>query len=58
MKKEGVWAVIFRRSVIWLAVMTALNLLAHLFAGTGLSWIVLPLAALSLALGMMATARS
>lgn len=56
MKKEGVWAVIFRRSVFWLAVMTPLNLLAHLFAGTGLPWVVLPLVALSLTLGMMAMA--
>ena len=52
--KSGIWSLIARRTVFWLAIMTPLNIAAHLITGSGAPWVILPIAALFLTLGMAA----
>ncbi|WP_156363291.1 hypothetical protein [Brevundimonas sp. Leaf168] len=49
-----IWALIARRTIFWLAIMTLLNLAAYLITGSSAPWVILPIAALFLTLGMMA----
>jgi hypothetical protein len=53
-RKSGIWSLIARRTVFWLAVMIPLNMVAHLITGSSAPWVILPIAALFLTLGMMA----
>lgn len=55
-KREGTWALIFRSTMIWLALLSAANLAALLVLGDALPWFLLPIVALFMAIGMMAIA--
>ena len=52
--KSKIWTLIARRTAFWLAILIPLNIVAHLMTGSSVPWVILPIAALFLTLGMMA----
>jgi hypothetical protein len=54
MKREGIWSLVFRAAVFWLALLVVVNLGMFLITGYAIPWYLLPLMALFVALAMMA----
>lgn len=54
LKRPAIWALILRATVIWLAILIAVNSASFLLFGHGAPWFLLPLGAFFLALSMMA----